>query len=58
MDPKWHIWAWGTYKSDTELKLRTNIQVKIKFEFLWKNHTFSLQDSGMSFMDPKLHKWS
>ena len=52
MYAKLHIWTWGTYNSDTELKLRTEIQINIKLG-LEKN--ISSQESGIFFIDPKLH---
>ena len=55
MDPNGHILTLWTYNSAKELKLRTEIQIIIKLGFRVKNATFSSQESGMSFMDPKFH---
>ena len=48
----------GTYNSDKEPKLRTETQIIKKQEFWVKNPTFSSLESGMFFMDPKVHIWN
>ena len=58
MNPKWHIRNGGTYNSDKELKLRTEIQITITFRFWVKHTTFSSQESGMSILDPKVQIWT
>ena len=58
LDTQGHIWNLGTYNSDTELKLRTEIQNKMNLGFWVRTPTFSTQESEMSFIDPKLHMWT
>ena len=47
MDRKWHIWTWGIFNSDTELKLSTEIKLNIKLGVWVKHPNFSSQESGM-----------
>ena len=47
MDRKWHIWTWGIFYSDTELKLSKEIKLKIKLGVWVKHPNLSSQESGM-----------
>ena len=53
MDPNGHILTLWTYNSDNFFKNRDIFIIKLGFGV--KKSTFSSQESGMSFMDPKLH---
>ena len=52
MDTKW---TRGIFNSDTKLKLGAEIKIYIEIGLWEQNSTFSWQESGMSFLDPKLH---